>query len=166
MYPKKIETKKMSKPSQQNNLGQPRNCLFSMLMMVTKMHAGVNIMQCCHCVLPDLAMYWHKGIGRVYHYVAKAGSPCSLAVKNWPSTPKKMHPQQNSDVDDTLPSMCVPKRQPTASRSTEGGRQFATRTVGDNKGGGQWWRQGGGIVDVRQGEHEWKWGKARSDNQP
>jgi hypothetical protein len=52
----KIETKKTSKPSQQNNLGQPPNCLFLILTMATKMHAGVNIMQCCNCILPTLVM--------------------------------------------------------------------------------------------------------------
>jgi hypothetical protein len=39
----KIEMKKTSKPSQQNNSGQPQNCLFLISLMATKMHTGVLI---------------------------------------------------------------------------------------------------------------------------
>ncbi len=39
----KIETKKTSKPSQQNNSGQPQNCLFLISTMATKTHTGVHI---------------------------------------------------------------------------------------------------------------------------
>jgi hypothetical protein len=51
----KIETKKMSEPSQQNNSGHPQNCLYLILMMATEIHTRVHIIQCCHCVLPALA---------------------------------------------------------------------------------------------------------------
>ncbi len=41
-------------------------------------------------------------------------------------------------VDDTLPSICVSKQQPTTGGSIEGGQQFVARVVGNDKGGGQW----------------------------
>jgi hypothetical protein len=50
----KIETKKTSKRSQQNNSRQPQNCLFLISTKATKTHAGVHITQCYYRALPAL----------------------------------------------------------------------------------------------------------------